>query len=198
MVKGQITWKDIFEAATSIFNITGTNKEIAFAQNVWHKLSDLGLASYSNNFEKVKIKILFLSLGVLYKDFCNIAYDKHTLFNYNDLLNLINIDEFILGRFYQENIKPKESKLLYDFNSSNALEELSKYYRKDIYKLLLKVFGSSNSLFISLWRSTYPYSNEDNLKDYEIIFNNLTPAKTKAFNWIEDGCYVILDKGEES
>lgn len=198
MEKEQLTWIDLKDAACSIFSVMGTNREIVFAENVWQKFSDSGLTSYSNNFEQVKIKILFLSFGVLYKDFCNVVYDKHTIYNYRDLLTMMDIDEFTLGRFYQEYIKPKEIKIPDDFSSYKALEELSKYYRKDIYKLLLKVFCSSNSLFISLWRSTYPYSDEDNLKDYEIIFNNLTPAKTKAYNWIESGCYIVLDKWEES
>lgn len=112
---------------------------------------------------------------------------------HTDLLKLMSIDEFTLGRFYQEIIKPKEKKIPANFNSSKALEELSKYFRKDIFKLLVNVCGSSNALFISLWRSTYPYSDEDNLKDFELLFNNLTPAKSKAYSWIENGCYVILD-----
>lgn len=38
MEKEQLTWLDINEAAASMFNIMGTNKEVAFAQNVWQKL----------------------------------------------------------------------------------------------------------------------------------------------------------------
>lgn len=70
----------------------------------------------------------------------------------------MDIDELTLGRFYQEIVRPKEKNLPENFNSSQALEELSKYLRKEIYKLLLKVCGSSNGLFILLWRSTYPYT----------------------------------------
>lgn len=197
MGKEQITWVVISDAASSMFNIMGHNKEVGFAENVWQKFSELGLTSYSNSFESIKIKILFLALGHLYKDFCNLAYDKHTIFNYRFLLTMMNIDEFTLGRFYQEYIKPKEIKIPDDFSSSKALEELSKYFRKDIYKLLFKVCGSSFGLFISLWRSTYPYSDEDNLNDTEIFYNNLTPAKSKVYTWIENGCYVILDKDIE-
>jgi hypothetical protein len=193
MVKEQLTWIDVKDAACSIFAIMGSNKEVGFAENVWQKFSDSVLTSYSNNLERVKIKILFLALGDLYSDFCNVVYDKHTIFMYSDLLKMMNIDEFTLGRFYQEIIKPKEKKIPDNFSSSKAIEELSKYYRKDIYKLLFKVCGSSFGLFISLWRAAYPYSDEDNLNDIEIFYNNLTPEKSKAYSWIENGCYVILD-----
>jgi len=193
MDKEQLTWFDVKASASYMFNIMGHNKGIGFAENVWQKFTDSSLNSYSNNFELIKLKLLFLSFGDLYKDFCKVVYNKHTVFMHTDLLKLMSIDEFTLGRFYQEIIKPKEKKIPANFNSSKALEELSKYFRKDIFKLLVNVCGSSNALFISLWRSTYPYSDEDNLKDFELLFNNLTPAKSKAYSWIENGCYVILD-----
>ncbi|HMN24812.1 MAG: hypothetical protein IT276_08370 [Ignavibacteriaceae bacterium] len=193
MEKELLTWPEISDAAASMFNIMGNNKEVGFAENVWQKLSELNLTSYSNNLELIKLKILFVAFSVLYKDFCNVVYDKHNIFKYGDLLKMINIDEFTLGRFYQEILKPKGHKLPDDFNSSKALEVLSKYFRKDIYQLLLKAFGSSFGLFISLWRAAYPYSDEDNLNDVKLFYFNLTPEKSRAYSWIENGCYVILD-----
>jgi hypothetical protein len=193
IVKDQLNWFNVKDAASSMFNIIGNNKEVGFAESVWQKLSEFGLTSYSNSFEIIKIKILFLALGDLYKDFCKVVYDKHTIFKYGDLIKMMNIDEFILGRFYQEIIKSKGNIIQDNFSSSKALEELSKHYRKDIYKLLFKVCGSTFGLFISLWRAAYPYSDEDNLSDIELFYNNLTPAKSKAYSWIENGCYVILD-----
>lgn len=193
----ELTWTNIKDAAISIFNIMGTNKEVAFAQKVWDKLSELNLTSYSNNLELIKLKILFVAFADLYKDFCKVTYDKQTKFNYNDLLKLMDIDEFTIGRFYQAVIKPKENKLPADFNASNALEEFSKYFRKDIFQLLLTVYHSGRMLFVALWRTTYPDSDEDNLKDYEVPFYNLTKAKSKAYNWVESGSYVLLENGEK-
>lgn len=111
---------------------------------------------------------------------------------YSDLLKMMNIDELTLGRFYQECIKPKEKNIPDNFSSSDALEELSKYIRKDIYKLLIKACGWSNGLFLCLWRATYPYSDQDNLKDFEAIYLNTAPESDKAFKWINDGCYVLI------
>lgn len=195
MNKEQLTWLDVNDAAYSMFNIMGNSREIGFAENTWQKLSELGLTSYSNNFEKIKIKILFFSLGDLYRDFCNLVYDKSFKFKYSDLIRMMDIDVFTLGRFYQEIIKPKENKLPADFSSSKALEELSKYFRKDIYKLLSKIYGTGAVLFINLWRPTDPYPDENTLKDIENLYINFTPAKAKAYSWIENGCYVILERG---
>ena len=193
MNKEQLTWFDVKDAASSIFNVMGNNKEIGFAENVWQKLSELGLTTYSNNFERVKIAILFFALGDLYRDFCNLVYDKYTKFAYSDLLKMINIDELTLGRFYQEYIKPKEKNIPDNFSSYDALDELSKHFRKDIYKLLLKACGSSFELFTSLWRATYPYSDEDNLTDIQILyFSSMTPEKERAHTWITNGCYVLI------
>lgn len=192
MKKEQLTWFDVKDAAFSMFNIMGNSKEIGFAENVWQKLSELGLTSYSNNFERVKIAILFYAFGDLYKDFCNLVYDKYTNFAYGDLLMKMNIDELTLGRFYQECIKPKEKNILDNFSTSDALVELSKYYRKEIYQLLIKACGWKNGLFLCLWRATYPYSDQDNLKDYEVIFLNTTPESDRAFKWVTDGCYVLI------
>lgn len=197
MDKDQLTWFDVKDAASYMFNIMGNNKEVGFADNVWQKFTESSLTSYSNSFELIKLKILFLSLGELYNDFCKVVYDKHSVFMYSDLLKMMDTDEFTLGRFYQEIIKPKEKKLPDNFSSSKAFVELSKYFRKDIYNLLVKVCGSSFGLFISLWRASYPYSDEDNLNDTEIFYNNLTPAKSKAYSWIENGCYVILDNEKD-
>lgn len=194
MDKKQLTWFDVKDSASSMFNIMGHKKEIGFAENVWQKLSELELASYSNDFERVKITILFFALADLYRDFCNLVYDKHSKFIYDDLLKQMNVDEFTLGRFYQENIKPKEKKIPDNFQVNDALAELTKYFRKEIFKLLLKVYGSINGLYISLWRSAYPYSDQDNLKDYEILFKDLSPESIKAQHWINNGCYVILEQ----
>lgn len=197
MITKQLTWNKIKAVAPLMFNIMGTNKEIAFAHNVWQKLSQLNLTAYSTNLELVKLKIQFVALGVLYKDFCKVTFEKQTAFNYNDLLKVLNIDEFTLGRFYQETIKPRENKLPDDFNASKALEELTEYFRTDIFQLLFKFGGSSFRLFILLWRAAYPYSDEDNLTDIELFYNHLTPAKSIAYNWIENGCYILLDRESE-
>lgn len=197
MLKATLNWTDIKAAAISMFNIMGTNKEVAFAQKVWDKLSELNLTSYFNNLELIKLKILFITLGDLYKDFCKLAYDKQTILNYNDLLKLMNIDHFTLGRFYQATIKPIESKLADDFNSSKALEEFSKYFRKDIYQLLLKSCGSTHSLILCLWRAAYPYSDQDNFEDLKILFTDFSPANDKAQSWVNLGCYVLLENEEK-
>lgn len=195
MKNKKLTWFDVKDAASSMFNIMGNSKEIGFAEKVWQKLSELGLTSYSNNFERVKIAILFFALGDLYRDFCNLVYDKYTKYAYSDLLMKMNIDELTLGRYYQECIKPKEKNIPDNFSSSDALEELAKYYRKDIYKLLLKACRSSFGLFICLWRAAYPFSDEDNLTDIQILyFSSITPEKEKAHTWIENGCYVMLER----
>lgn len=76
MNKEQLTWAEICKVATSIFNIMGINKEVGFAEKVWQKLSEFGLTSYSNSFERVKIKVLFLAFWDLHNDFCNVAYDR--------------------------------------------------------------------------------------------------------------------------
>ena len=196
MEKEQLTWPDISVAAASMFNIMGTNNEIAFAQKVWQNLSGLNLTSYSNNLELIKLKILFVALGDLYKDFCKLAYNKQTKFNYNDLLKLMDIDEYTLGRFYQATIKPKENKLPNDFSASKALEEFSKFFRKEIYQLLLKSRGSTHSLILCLWRAAYPYSDQDNFNDIKILFTDFSPANDKAQSWINLGCYILLDSEE--
>lgn len=197
MLKETLTWIEIIDAAISMFNIMGTNKEVAFAQNVWDKLSELNLTSYSNNLELIKLKILFVAFADLYKDFCKVAYDKQTKFNYNDLLKLMDIDEFTIGRFYQAVIKPKENKLPADFNASNALEEFSKYFRKDIYQFLLKSCGSTHSLILCLWRAAYPYSDQDNFDDFKILFTDFSPANDKAQSWVNLGCYILLENEEK-
>lgn len=48
MEKEKLTWSDISYAAASMFNIMKNNKEVAFAQNIWQKLSELNLTSYSS------------------------------------------------------------------------------------------------------------------------------------------------------
>ena len=42
-------------------------------------------------------------------------------------------------------------------------------------------------LFITLWLTTYPDSDEDNLEDAFVSFYNLTSAKSKVYNWVESG-----------
>lgn len=196
MNKEQLNWNDIKTAASSMFNIMGTNKEVAFAENVWQKLSELNLTSYSNHLELIKLKIQFVALGVLYKDFCKVTFEKQTAFNYNDLLKVLNIDEFTLGRFYQVAINPKENKLPDDFNASKALEELTKHLRKDIYHLLLKALGSSHTLFISLWCTTNPDLDQDKL-DIIKIFMDTSPTNCNAQSWISGGCYIPLENESE-
>jgi len=95
MDKEQLTWIDLEASASSMFNIMGNNKELEFVENVWQKLSEQGLTTYSTPFECVKIKILYFALGVLYKDFCKIVYDKHNVIMYTDLLKLMKNKQII-------------------------------------------------------------------------------------------------------
>jgi hypothetical protein len=192
----ELTWTNIKDAAISMFNIMGTNKEVAFAQKVWDKLSELNLTSYSNNLELIKLKILFVAFGVFYKDFCKVSFEKQTEFNYDHLLKVLKIDEFTLGRFYQLNIKPKENKLPENFNASKALEELSKHFRKEIYQLLSKVLGSGSTLFISLWRTTNPDLDQDKLDIIKILMDT-SPASCNAQSWINSGCYNLIEDESE-
>ena len=85
MEKEQLTWFDVKDAASSIFNILGNSKEMKFAEYVWEKLSELGFNSDSTYF-------IFHSFTLK-----NHSYENEILIN--DQLKLIPLkDDIIMKR----------------------------------------------------------------------------------------------------
>jgi len=85
--------------------------------------------------------------------------------------------------------------------SPRQFRELANEHRKDVYSALLNGHGGDEGkLFISLWRSCesspeYEFSDDEDIEDEnfhetdEYILNNSTPEKSKAYQWITEGCY---------
>ena len=200
-----------------MFRVWTDGRELEWAKKSWEALAKRGLASYSSQIEKTLVMIRLMTLAVIYRDFCELAFDETHEPEYTCSTNELSLSTFrvaqCLGSEFMLHEEADDRELL-----ESALLELMETARSEIHKVLLAEFGGDSLLFVSLW-NTVDYSRDDDLEPFEndgedteakqdgdgrenevrpaanvdwrefaeSTLNDVTGEKEKAFNWIREG-----------
>jgi hypothetical protein len=131
------------------------NKEIALLGKAWGVLTEKGLASYANDYERAKVSIRAIAIALMYLDFCwhlfDEANDEPAILEWAGRLEL---DSYQVVPLYNERIaleNPVED--LEDDDEDTLRElilELANEARNEVFDALVAGFGDEESFFESL------------------------------------------------
>jgi len=203
-----LTWDDLELAANQAFSIWVDQPELHWAKAAWQILTDAGLADYVGDLDRHRAIIRFLALAGIYSDWCDAAWDEYSAPQYYDWIEDLEISAFRLGQLVgaeddDGSDESDDASLI-----SDALTQLVDDARPEVVEALLAHFGNESGLFLSLWRSLEPQSDQDDANhdeddddweedegDWEEaetddeILNDVTGLKLRAFLWINEGCW---------
>lgn len=181
-----LDWPDVSVAAQEIFRIwtSASSRELNWANTGWIALGRAGLTTYSDEVKKTLVLVRFLTLGTIFREFCELARDEvfdPCIYLWADALE---IEPIQVGQALgPDNLNESNGNL----SLEGAIYELMDQNRSEIVSALVKYFGNESSLFLSLWRASDRAEIEEPAEDDYIVLNEITLEKMRAFEWIGQG-----------
>jgi len=185
-------WED---PSVSMFDVWIGQPELAWARKAWTALERKGLTLFSNELERTRVLIRAMTLGTIYREFCDLAHDEAW-----DSENLTWAGEMSLNSFRVAQLVGEKFELDDDYDESvlldSALSSLIDDEREGICKALCEGFDGEAMLFVSLWNSMYPEKSPDDDPDddegipespEDVLNNDVNGQKVQAYDWINDG-----------
>jgi hypothetical protein len=190
--KMRFPWED---PSVSMFHVWVGQPELAWARKAWEALEQKGLTLFSNELERTQVLIRAMTLGTIYREFCDLAHDDAWEAENLEWASEMGLNPFrvaqLVGDEFEVDEDHDETRLL-DF----ALYSLIDDEREDICKALCEGFGGEAMLFVSLWNSMYgelpiDYDPDDPEcfpeSPEEVLNYDVTGQKVQAYSWITEG-----------
>lgn len=182
----KLNWADVSRGAEEIFRIwtSESSKELDWANTAWIALGLAGLTNYSDEVQKTLVLIRFLTLGTIFREFCELARDEQFEPDVYNWAEILEINPIRLGQVLGPNALNEP---VHDLDLEYAIDELMDQSRSEIVRTLVKSFGNESSLFLSLWKASDGAEIEEPEEDDGLVMNEVTPLKMRAFEWITNG-----------
>ncbi|MEL0591258.1 MAG: ATP-binding protein [Planktothrix rubescens PR222] len=213
----KIEWHDIQKSASEIFNIWENGPELKWAEDAWSKLDLEGLTSYKNELDKHIVLIRFLTIGTLYHEFCQFAFEEMANIDYFSWAEALDSEKlflspFRLGQLLGSSFMPEEE--IYDSDAEQSLlpefiGSLVEQQREIVVAALVNGFDGESLLFAHLWLSphgvdqenkyydededSWIYDESNTVETIEDVLANATFDKMTAFEWVMDGMPAIQE-----
>lgn len=143
-----------------------------------------GLADYTSELERCRVLIRLMCLGIIYREFCDLARDEWLEPYYKEWAEDLDLSSFrtaqLVGPEFEKDDYVNEDDLL-----EWALNELIDKERNLIIKALRREMGGDAGVFVSLWKTIEDYGDDEEA-EYEIL-NDVSFDKMRAYEWIEEG-----------
>jgi hypothetical protein len=152
-VESKLDWTEVAPAAQDIFRIwlTASSKEIDWANTAWIALGRSGLTGYSDEVQKTLVLVRFLTLGMLFREFCELARDEVFEPDMSEWTDVLEISPIRLGQILGPDALNEPDDQL---DLQTAINELTDQHRAEVTSALLKSFGNESALFLSLWQAS--------------------------------------------
>ena len=165
--KRVLAWPDITDWAYNMFNVWIGDGQHLWAEYAWNLIINAGLADYRNEIERHVVMLRLITLGIMYREFCEVAFDEY--FDIDSLVyDWLDNEDFCQIRIWQlvgREFLADETIEDVDSITNYAILCLTDDLRDDIYKVLRKGFGDDIRLFISMYL-TSQYSDDGSEFDY--------------------------------
>jgi len=182
----RVEWEDVSAAAERIFRVwaSDTGKELDWANSAWIALGRASLTSYKGGVEQTIVLVRFMTLGVIFRDFCELAREEPRDVDITDWAESLEISPVRVGQalgphYLEDSDDP--------IKLGTALMALIDQCRPGVFKVLVKALGNESSLFLSLWRASEGGAIDGPEENADSVLNEVTPEKMKAFEWIGEG-----------
>ena len=178
----RVTWKDVSDAASSMFRIWSGQPELRWGRAAWKALGRRGLTEYSDEIERTKVLVRLMSLVTMYQEFCGLAWDEWHEPEYGLWATELGISPFhmeqLVGSELHRDTEQETERLV-----EQSLAALVKKTRAEVYEALTNGFSGDSMLFVSLWKS----NGTDKDVDPYFVLNDVNADKMTAFTWIAQG-----------
>ena len=181
----KVVWDDVVESADKAFSIFLPQVGLKWARNAWEILSKSELTSYSAETERYIVLFRFLALAGIYRDFCDAAFDESSYLEYDDWSEPLELDSAL---FFQMVGEDSDWEIDENAEMSDALLFLVEKRRSEVCKALLDSFGGVNDLFESLWLTTHPPKEDEEVVTQNGTFGPVTADRMRAYEWVSNGC----------
>lgn len=179
-----------FEMEDNYYAVWDSPEEVEWARASWDALTQKGLTSYANEYEKKYVQTQLLTLAAMFCTFTEVYYNKKVTIDFHDWFDAIDLTilqaEMILGkdtsREYREKVVITEEyegevfkyegiELYWDDRDTEveAVKKLIGYHQQDVYAALIKKYGDPRLLYLSLL---------------------LTHDQGSGLHWVETGCII--------
>lgn len=72
----RITWYEIEDVAKEAFDVCRGNPDLRWASMAWEVLESAGATIYTTGIAQTEVKIKFLALAGIYRDFCHVVWHQ--------------------------------------------------------------------------------------------------------------------------
>ncbi len=149
---GAVTWEDI-GSVDEVFTLWSDGSEVRWAKQAWETLARKGLTSYADEFERYQVLIRLFALGAIYRDFCSIAWEERQEPEYDYWAELVDLSVFRIGQLVGHAPDVAD-------DAGGALADLVENCRGEVVDALHEGFGGTSGLFLALWRTNQPASDD--------------------------------------
>ena len=195
----KITWADLSELGEEMFRIWMGTSELTWAKTAWQKLEEQGFTSYKDELQKHIVLLRFFILGVMYREFCQMAFDEPADRDISYWLDVLEEEDLYLSPFRlgqladsrYRNDQSLDAETVEDILPS-IVSDLMEEQRDIVFSGLKVGFGSEALLFAHLWLSAGSYDDDDDDDDdddesretVEEVLASVTYDKMPAFQWV--------------
>lgn len=180
-----------FEMEDNYYAVWDSPEEVEWARASWDALTQKGLTSYANEYEKKYVQTQLLTLAAMFCTFTEVYYKKKATIDFQDWFDVLDITilqaEMILGKNlmkeYQEKVIITEECWEENFEYEgvetysdnwdaevNAAQDLIRYHWRDVYDALIKKYREPRLLYLSLLQ---------------------TQERSESLKWVENGMFPI-------
>ncbi len=149
---GAVTWEDV-GSIDEIFTVWVDGSEVRWAKQAWETLARKGLTSYADDLERCQVLIRLFALGAIYRDFCSIAWEERHYPEYEYWVDLVDLSVFRIGQLVGNAPDVAD-------DAGSALADLVENCRGEVVDALHEGFGDTSGLFLALWRTNQPASDD--------------------------------------
>lgn len=210
-----IEFDEVKELFTSN-EIWSEGKEINFYRLAWEALKKGGLTNYNNKIERDIVRIRAYTLIMIYREFCDLAFDIFFSYEFADWEDITGINDFDIGLIVGHYFNKYEYLENYGENMLDEIfMELVLDQRYDVVNALSKnvdSIGQHTTLFIAMYIATvYLEDIEDSnfknpqfldvdkfniyKKEIEDYYNDIMEIGENqlwdAYSWVLDGTHKI-------
>jgi len=148
----QVLWEQVKDAAEAeMFCVFMGGAELDWAEYAWGILRESGLTSYSDDLGRARCLIRLMVLGVLFREFCRLAFDEKQEPVLSDWAHALGLDDEALMRLAggepprSEDDEPTEAEM------DRLLGELVEGQRLAVRDALLRHEKDTTGMFLSLY-----------------------------------------------
>jgi hypothetical protein len=156
-----VTWDKVRFIADEAFCIWVGQPELRWAEQAWLHLTKLGLTLDGTALVRLTVYVRFLVLASVYRDWCAIVWDEVHDDSPELWISESDVDRLHIGQLLGPDVELDE----FHEGIADALLTLMDREREAVVTALLAGFGSTEDLFIALWRSNKDPDDEQSVED---------------------------------